>query len=194
MSKNQKNLLIGCAVVAVLCLVAGVVSFFALRAVGSRMVNGIKTDPTGIAEVSQRIADFDVPPGYTEGMAMSFFNYDTVTISPGTTSSSDMIIMLMQFNGGTMASPEQMEEQVRRAMQQQNQQPGAPMSVVEQREETIRGEKVVVTISEGTNQGFTFRQWMTVFKGNAGPTVIMIQGSKKSWDDQLILDFIQSIR
>ncbi len=195
MKQNEKrNLLIGCAVVAALCLCAAVVSFFALRMLGSRMLSGVRTDPTGVAEVRHRIADFDVPPGYTQTMGMSFLYYDTVMLAPGTSSSRDMVIILMQFSGGDLGGPEQMEEQVRRAMEQQYQQPGAPMSVVETRQETIRGEKVQVTIREGTSQGITLRQWTTVFKGNAGPTVIMIQGSTGNWDDQLIEDFIRSIR
>jgi len=104
------------------------------------------------------------------------------------------MIMLMQFNNGAGLDQAQMEEQMRQAFEQQGGQPGMQMKVVETREETIRGEQVIVTISEGASQGITLRQWITVFKGNGGPTMLMIQGTTGDWDDELIADFIHSIR
>src|SRR3990172_5632616 len=98
-----------------------------------------------------------------------------------------MTIMLMQFTSGVGVNQEQMEE----AFKQQNQRQNTQMQVVEERTETIRGEEVIVTISESASSDTVqFRQWMTVFKGNKGPTVLMIQGPTNSWDEQLIKDFI----
>ena len=58
---------------------------------------------------------------------------------------------------------------------------------------SIRGETVTVTISEGNYQGFIMRQWTTVFQGNKGPTILMIQGPVDAWDDQVLDDFLKSI-
>jgi len=147
-----------------------------------------------VSAVSDKIAQYDMPPGYKAQMSMSLFVYDMVMIGPSQTGSGNMMIMLMQFNSGADLDQAQMEEQMRQAFQQQGGQPGMQMKVVETREETIRGEQVTVTISEGGSQGVTIRQWVTVFKGNSGPTVLMIQGSTSDWDDELILNFIHSIR
>jgi hypothetical protein len=176
--------------VAGLCLCAAVVSFFVLREMASRASNAFKTEPGEVAEVSDGIAKFDIPPGYEVNMAMSFFNYDMVSIMPTPSASTEMTIMMMQFTGGAGADEEQMQE----ALRQQGNQPSVQMKIVEQRTGIIRGEEVPVTISESTASGsFTLRQWTAVFSGNKGPTILMIQGSTTDWDDDLIKDFIESI-
>ena len=194
MNKNR-NIWIAVGVVSGLCLVACVVAFFVLRQVGTQVSQAIKTNPADVQAVSDKIAKYDMPPGYKAQLSMSFVVYDMVMLAPSQSGSSSMIIMMMQFSGGgANLDRQQMEQQMQQASQQQGGQPGMQMKVVETREETIRGEKVTVTVSEGTSQGITIRQWMTVFQGNGGPTVLMIQGSTSDWNDQLISNFIQSIR
>jgi hypothetical protein len=193
-TNKNRNIWIAVAVVGVLCLVACGVAFLVFRQVGTKVTEAIKTDPAEVSAVSDKIAQYDLPPGYQAQMSMSLFVYDMVMIGPAQSGSSSMIIMLMQFNGGAGLDQAQMEEQMRQAFEQQGGQPGAQMRVVETREETIRGEQVTVTISEGGSQGVTLRQWVTVFKGNGGPTVLMIQGATSDWDNKLITDFIHSIR
>jgi hypothetical protein len=187
---DKKKWLIGIGIVAVLCLCAGAVTVLVFREAGKRMSDAFMTDPASIAQVRHKIAEYDVPPGYSETMAMSLFTYDLIAISSNTASDSSTVIMLMQFSGAATVDPDQMQE----AMQQQTGQPGTQMSVVETRTETIRGEQVQVTISETTSQGFTLRQWMTVFRGNGGPAMLMIQGEAETWDDEMVADFIKSIR
>ena len=189
--KESKKLLIGFGIVAVLCCCAAGISFFAFREFGKRMANAVSTDPASVEQAKKNIAEFDVPEGYTPTV-MSFLVYDMITLVPEG-SDSDMTIMLMQSSGILSGDPEQMKEQLRQAAQQQGKQPGASMQLVETRDEVIRGETVTVTISESQYQSFTIRQWMTVFTGNKGPTILMIQGAAKSWDDELIADFIKSI-
>ncbi|MBI5954290.1 MAG: hypothetical protein HY865_21750 [Chloroflexi bacterium] len=192
MSKNRK-LLIGIGVVGALCLCAALISFFVIREAGTRMKGMVKTDPTSIAAVSEDIAEFDVPPGYELGMAMSFLNYDMVSIMPADSPSS-MNIMMMQFTN--LSSSELTQEQMQQALEQQGGQKNMSMTVVEQRTETIRGKEVAVTISESSATGseIRFRQWMTVFEGNKGPVMLTIQGSTADWDEDLVTDFIASIR
>jgi hypothetical protein len=190
MSRNQK-ILLAFGAVGLLCLIAGAVAFWAVRRLGEQVRGSIKSDPTSIAQVGAGIAAFEIPAGYEEKMAMSLFNYDMVMIAPQAPASQSMIITMMQIKGSLAANPEQMQQQIR---QQSGRQYGQ-MKTVETREETIRGEKVLVTISESTLQeGPVFRQWMTIFKGNLGPTMLMIQGPAEDWDDNLIKVFIASIR
>jgi len=149
-------------------------------------------DPaTAVANAQEKIARFEIPRGY-KPVSISILSYDVVNLLPQT-SSSDMTIMLMQYSGPMTGSPDQMEEQLRQAAQRQNGAPGIPMHVVDVREETIRGRKVSVTVSEGTLQGFTMRQWISVFQGNNGPVIILAQGSLELWDDPLLEHFIASI-
>lgn len=193
-SNKNRNIWIAVGVVAGLCLVACIVAFFVVGQLGKQVSDAIKMDPADVQAVSDKIAQYDMPPGYKAQMSMSIMMYDMVMIAPSQPSSSTMMIMLMQFNNSAGLSREQMEESMRQAYQQQGGVGGVQMTVIETHEETIRGEQVQVTISEGTSEGITMRQWMTVFRGNGGPTVLMIQGSASEWDEDLILNFVQSIR
>lgn len=193
-SNKNRNIWIAVGVVSVLCLAACVVGYFVIRQVGTQFGEAFKTDPADVAAVGGKIVQYDVPPGYSEQMAMSIMMYDMVILAPAQPGSNSMMIMLMQFSGGAGMNQEQMQEQVRQSFEQQSGQRGVPMKVVETRQETIRGEQVMVTISEGTAQNVTMRQLMTVFTGKGGPTVLMIQGSVSDWDEELIFDFIRSIR
>jgi hypothetical protein len=89
-----------------------------------------------------------------------------------------------------MANPQEMQ----RTMQQQSGQSQGATTVVETRSKTIRGQEVAITVSETSSKGLSLRQWMTVSEGNAGPTMLMIQGSTYGWDEEMILEFIRSIR
>ncbi len=193
-TNKNRTIWIAVAVIGVLCLAACGIAFLVFRQLGSQLSNVVTTNPSDVAAVSDKIATYDMPPGYEAQVSMSMFVYDVVMIGPSQPSSSSMVIMLMQFTGSAGMSREQMEEQMRQAFEQQGGQPGVQMKVVETREETIRGEQVTVTISEGTTQGVTMRQLVTVFKGNGGPTVLMIQGTTDDWDEELVSDFIHSIR
>ena len=189
---ESKKLLIGFGVVLVLCCCTAGVSYFALREFGSRMKNAVNGDPTSFARIQAEIAEFDVPPGY-KPLAINMFNYDMVTLTPDS-SSSGMTIVLMQYTGLISGNSGQIEEQLRKVVAQQNNQPGASMHVVDTQERVIREKTVTVTISEGQYQTFTMRQWSTVFDGNKGPTILMIQGSAETWDQQLLNDFIKLIK
>lgn len=191
---QNKNLLIGAAVVAGLCLCAGVVVFLVVGAGVLGVSQSFKTDPTSVAAVAHRIADFDIPSGYRETIGMSLLGYDMIGLTPDSSSQDGPIIVMMQFTSG-VTDPAQMQQQMEKSLGQQNGTAGTPMQVVETRQETIRGQQVTVTISQGTNQeATTLKRLTAVFKGNAGPTMLMIEGNAAGWDDQVIEDFIHSIR
>ncbi len=190
---ESKKLLIGFAIIGVLCLcvaVAGVVSF---REFGNRAKKLVSGDPTSVAQVQDNIAEFDIPSGY-KASAMNMFVYDIIMLTPDSTSKRAPTIMLMQYNGIISGNSAQVEQQLRQAAEQQSGQSGTPMQIVDSFDKEIRGETVTVTVSEGKYESITTRQWMTVFKGNRGPTILMIQGIVKYWDDQIIEDFIESIK
>ena len=189
---ESKKLLIGFAVVGVICVCIAGISFLGLRTLGNRFEDMTNGEPTSVARAQEKIAEFDIPPGY-EPMALSMFVYDMISLTP-IDSENDPMIMLMQFNKSTSGDPEQMEKQLKQAAEQQSGRPGMSMQVVDTFEEVIRGETVTVTVSEANYQGFIMRQWMTVFQGNKGPVILMIQGPTRTWDDQLVDDFIKSIK
>ena len=189
-NNGNRNLLIGIAAVGALCLCAGLAGFLVVRELGTRVTQSFKTDPTEVAKVSGRIAQFDIPAGYKPGMAMSLLNYDTVILSPSN-GQTDQMIMLMQMNGVAAPDPAQMQ----RTLEQQSGQSGNNMKVVDSYVTTIRGKQTTVTVQESdARQGYVLRQLFAIFKGNSGAAILMIQGNKNTWDQKLADQFIASIR
>ncbi|MBI2332748.1 MAG: hypothetical protein HYU84_11425 [Chloroflexi bacterium] len=190
---ESKKLLIGFAVVGAICCCMAVGAFWGMSAFG-KQVGSLATgsDPTAVAEMRNKIVDFDQPPGYQPGV-MSMVIYDVIYLMP-VDSSDDPMIMLMQYNATTSANREQIERSLRQSAERQGPQPGVSMRVVDSFETVIRGETVTVSVSEGGGQNLAVRQWITVFDGNNGLVLLMIQGPVASWDDEMVETFIKSIR
>lgn len=189
---ESKKLLIAFGVVGVICCCMAGIGYWGLREFGNRVENMANGDPTAVAQIQEKIADFDVPPGY-QTMAMSMLIYDVISLAPDESNSGPMII-LMQYNGSLTADREQMEQSLREAAEQQSRQSGVSMQVVDSFETVIRGDTVTVTVSEGNAQGLVMRQWIAIFEGNNGPVIFMAQGIANLWDDQMLNDFLRSIR
>ena len=193
---NNKWIWIGLGAAALFCLCAVGVAVLVFMRIGQQFSEGMKTDPQGASEAAHTIADYELPDGYQERVAMDFFVYTMVMIGPDSTPSSDSavgpMIMLAQFQMAT--NQQQMQEQMRRSFEQQSGRRGLKMEVVEVRKMTIRGEEVEVTTFEGTDEnGFVMRQIFTTFPGKDGTAMLMIIGPAQTWDTEEIDQFIESI-
>ena len=173
-------------------LVAGLVFWQA----GQKLQEGMKTDPEAAAEAAHQIVDYDLPEGYQEQVAMEIMFYSFAVIGPQNSSgmSSGPVFMLAQFQSG-MVNQEQMEQQLRQSFEQQAGNRGLNMELVKMEEKTIRGEETQVATYEGTDEnGHVFRQLITSFPGKDGTAMLMIMGPADLWDQEMIDDFIESIR
>lgn len=193
---KNKWIWIGLGAALLFCCCAVLAAYLVFRQAGQTLQDGMKTDPESAAQAAHKIADYDLPPGYQEQMSMDILFYSFVIIAPDTDTqpTTSPLIMLAQFSQTGM-DREQMEQQLRQAFEQQSGQRGADMQVVEVKNMVIRGEEVEVTIFEGTDtNGYVMRQLITSFPGKDGTAMLMIMGSPSIWDDDLIDDFIESIR
>ncbi len=196
-NKNNNKwiwIVLGSAPLFCLCAVGVVVLIF--MRIGQQFREGMKTDPQGASEAAHAIADYELPEGYEEKVAMDFFAYTMVMMGPRSSttpaSAARPMIMLAQFQVPT--DQQQMEEQMRRSFEQQSGWRGLKMKVVEVRQMTIRGEEVDVTTFEGTDErGFVLRQIITTFPGKDGTALLMIMGAAQTWDEAEIDQFIESI-
>jgi hypothetical protein len=60
---------------------------------------------------------------------------------------------------------------------------------------TIRGHDSQVVTSEAALQGnVAMRRLIAIFPGRGGQVMLMVQGTTDLWDEQLIDNFIKSIR
>src|SRR5262245_11295753 len=154
-------------------LVAGLVFWQA----GKKIQEGVKADPEAAAEAAHKIADYDLPEGYQEQMAMEIMFYSFVMIGPeySVGKATGPVFMLAQFKAGV--NQEQMEEQLRQSFEQQAGRRGLSMELVNVEEMTIRGEETQVATYEGTDQdGLVIRQVITSFPGKDGTAMLMIMG------------------
>jgi hypothetical protein len=189
---NTRKWLIGIGIVGILCVIACGVMFLLLRQAGSQIAQSIKTDPTGVAQVGARIADFNLPPNYVQGAGASILIYDFVMYEPADHTPGTTIIM-MQFKTGAAYSTQQMQQ----ALERQSGQSSSTMKVVSTYQTTIRGHASTVVIEESTSNyqtGFVLRQLVTTFQGKGGMVMLMMSGSTDTWDQSLADKFIASIR
>lgn len=193
---NTKWIWIGLGAAALFCLCAVGVAVFVIARMGQQFREGMKTDPQGASEAAHAIADYELPEGYQEQVAMDFFTYTMVMMGPEESGASSNVagpmIMLAQFQMAT--NPQQMQEQMRRSFEQQAGRRGVTMEVVEVKQMTIRGEEVDVTILEGKDdEGFILRELVTTFPGKDGTAFLMIIGPAQFWDKDEIDQFVESI-
>jgi hypothetical protein len=195
MSRKQLFILIGVLAFACLC-VAGL-SFAGMAYVGNNFGEAVKkaNDPANAQKVASSIVDYTTPPDYKQ-IAMDMFVYKYVMLVPDPEihSSSGPMVMLMAYPPNSNLNEKQMQEQLQRTFANQSGQ-NTPMHVVETRSVSIRGKQEQVTVLEGDkSNSYIIRQWLTVFQGKNGLVMLMIQGTSSEWDDQLINDFIASIK
>ena len=192
---NNKRIWIGLGAALLFCLCAVGVAGLLFLGLGRQVAKGTKTDPQEASKAAHAIADYELPVGYQERMAMNFFVYSMVMIGPDTSSSAssaEPIIMLAQFKA--VGNQQQMEQQIRQSFEQQAGRRGLTMKVVDVKKMTIRGEDVEVTTYEGTDtNGFTMRQLITTFPGKDGTAMLMVMGAAQGWNETEINKFIESI-
>jgi|RhiMetdeSRZDD1v2_1073273.scaffolds.fasta_scaffold137370_3 hypothetical protein len=194
-TNKNKWVWIGLGAALLFCCGAVLVAGLVFWQAGKKIQEGIKADPEAAAEAAHKIADYDLPEGYQEQMAMEIMFYSFVMIGPEYSSGSATgpVFMLAQFKAGV--NQEQMEEQLRQSFEQQAGNRGLSLSLVKVEDKTIRGEETEVATYEGTDEnGLVIRQVITSFPGKDGTAMLMIMGPADLWDQDVIDAFIESIR
>ena len=217
MSQTSKIILIVVGVLVVLCGCAAVASMvFGLIAINrtAQSFEGVEMAP-GVVEVAPppaleqvlpevaegnaevkdaaaKIADFDLPAGYTPEYGMHMMGFDLVGFS---SDRGHGHIMMMQFPDDVDMDMESMQEQMRQFSQMDNRNWNMNMEVIETKTMDVRGQEQTVTISEGTDgDGNTFRQMVTLFEGKSGPALLVMVAQISEWDQAQFEDFIGSLR
>jgi hypothetical protein len=114
-----------------------------------------------------------------------------------TTRREDTYIFLTQFPAGTSINVDEMMRQIKSGARN----PNSPWynvdtTLVEQKPVTIRGEETTLSISEGTSdKGVPYRMANATFQGKGeGPALLMVVAPSDQWDEQMVNDFVESIR
>ncbi len=194
MNRNTKIALIVVGVLLLLCVCSCGLFFVSTQYLGASFAQSIATEPADVAAVGAKIAEYDVPAGYTDNFGMSFLIFDMVGFGK-TDANNDTFIFMMQFPEWTDMDPETMQQQMQQSIQEQTNDSNVQFQVIEQKTIIIRDQEVLLTTQEGTNdEGKRIRQMIGMFQGNGGPTMLMIMGGVDTWNQATVDTFIDSIR
>lgn len=190
MGRTTKIILVVSGLVVFSCVLLCGASVLLLPRLASNFADQ-STDPTKAKGVGAKIADYTLPSGYREVFGMDLFMMQMVGIGPST-QRSGMVIMLMQTASGS--NREQMEEQMRQAFSRQFSSQRGTLEYVGDRDVTVKGEQIKLSISESQSTTPKMRQASGVFKGKAGTGIIMVMGSVSEWNWNILDTFFASMR
>lgn len=198
MDKTTKTILIVLGSLLLVCACAASVLFVTGAWSIGRVVQwadqNTTENPQEVSEIASGIADFDVPQGFNTQYGMKLGGFTMVQYMTGDEKS---IVFVTQFPAGTSINMDEMMRQVREG----GRNPNSPwyntdMALIEQKPVTIHGTETTLSISEGTTkEGVLYRMANATFQGRGeGPALFMIVGPADRWENQLVEDFISSIR
>ncbi|MCB9418905.1 MAG: hypothetical protein H6667_03830 [Ardenticatenaceae bacterium] len=150
---------------------------------------GTGTDPARIVnKTAVLIADFTPPSDYEPDFGLHTMGYTAVAYKNGSIGHLYLAQSEMEADGdalqqalGEMVPGYRYEEE--------------NLTVVEQRQVSIRNQAVTVTISEGMGwDNELLRQATAVFQGKAGPALLILQQPISQWDDAAVDAFLTSVR
>ncbi len=187
------KVLIGIAIVTVLlCVGAGVVLVGTAGAFGMFVSRTVQSEPLQVAATAAKIAEFTLPSGYTPEAAVEIAGYQFVSYAPGDGHSH---IMLVQAPAGTVADQATLEQYMQQATPSRSSDRRARAQVVSRTQATVRGQKVTLVVSEGSNSdGQPYRTLTGVFQGRGGPAMLSIESPVSTWNQDRVNAFVASIR
>ena len=150
---------------------------------------GTGTDPARIvAKKAEQIADFTLPPGYEPEYGLHALGYTAVAYHDD--EAGHLYLVQSESEADGTALQEALDEMVPGYQDEERE-----LEVVEQWSFTLRGQEVLVTISEGTGEeGEMMRQATAVFQGKAGPTLLILREPSSRWDEAAVQAFLTSIQ
>lgn len=167
-------------------LFGGMLLLFTL---GACRYPGTGSDPARIvAKTAEKIADFTLPPGYEPEYGLHALGYTAVAYHDD--NAGHLYLVQSESEADGTALQEALDEMVPGYQDEERE-----LEVVEQWPFTLRGQDVLVTISEGTGgEGEMMRQATAVFQGKAGPTLLILREPSTRWDEATVQAFLASVR
>ena len=149
----------------------------------------MSSDSDEVTSAASEIADFELPAGYSSDFTANLMGYRVAAYNPGDGHSH---LYLVQSEKETDAEKlAQMLEKLVPGSSDRN----TRLTVVENRAATIRGQEVMLVISDGVNSdGESYRQVTAVFQGKGGPALLVLSEPSERWDQSAVDAFIASIQ
>ncbi len=150
-----------------------------------------QADQRQVNKIADKIADFDVPGGFSESFAAHLMDYSMVGYLGDDGHSH---IYLFQLEAGKRIDQAELDKLMRQA-DPQAAPARASYRVVGTQPASSMGQDVELAVIDGTNHdGDTFRQVTGSFQGRGGPAMVVFERPLDSWSDAELNTFLASIR
>lgn len=191
MSRNAKIVTGIAGALLLLCVCGAVAAIGVLGSLGTRVARAVDLNPVQVESDASRIADFELPAGYTSEGAINIAGFLIVSYSPGDKHSH---IVLVQAPANAHLDQAELEQYAQQAAAQRGYNRQTRSQVVGQQKATIRGQSVTLVIQEGTNSdGEAYRSLTGSFPGKGGTALVSFESPISRWDQAVVDAFLASI-
>ena len=153
-----------------------------------------KTDPVQAAEVARTLIDFDLPPGYQPEKVMKFKEEMADAVIIVSQAHPSDLIYISRTPDGILAN-----DAWRTRYEERGAQAIADLlydtETISTTTTTVRGQSTTLRLLEGTDKnGQAVKQLACMFEGKSGEILLVMVASQATWDQEMVDDFLKSIR
>jgi hypothetical protein len=148
----------------------------------------LSTDADNVTSAAAKIADFDLPAGYSADFTTTVMGYEVAAYTRGDGPSH---IYLIQSEDA--ADWEKLAQALDEIVIGSGD-PHTRLTVVDTRSVMVRGQESTLVISDAVNsEGRAYRQAAVGFQGNGGPALLVFSESAEKWDQAALDALLASI-
>ncbi len=181
-------------IVAVLCGVCAVAVLVAGGAITAFVYSRFTSDPAQVRALSSDIAEFDLPPGYSQ-LAHEMFGRTAVVLSPPSGTKQPTLMLSAAETATTESLANEVTRIIARDKMKEN---GYQITRDTLKLDTahIRGEDVELVVIDGYKENrIVYRYIVARFTARNGkPALLTIHGPMAQWNQDLIDRFMASLR
>lgn len=190
MNRTAKIILGVVAGITIMCMICGVTGILMFRASGRAVERSFQSSSASAGTIADGIAEYELPVGYGDEFGMQVADFAMVGYT-GADKNSHIFFFQMP------AYVKLDEAEIRNRMKEAQVSGDLPeeLRVVDYQTGVIRGQEIELVVSEGVNhEGQTYRQVSGAFQGRGGQAMVLVSGPVESWDQEMVDEFIASIR
>lgn len=153
-----------------------------------------KTSAKEIHSISDQIAGFTLPQGYTEEFALTLMDYQLVSLKEDQASTHIYLVQAPKDADIDMSDLQKQIDTIENDRSQKANQPLREVHTVETRTVMLRGLEVPLIVGEGLNsQDQPYREVAAVFEGRNGVALVNLSAPVDQWDWEMVDTFLASL-
>lgn len=179
----------------VCCGAVGVLTWRFGAAARNIVANMATSDPDEIRKQTAEMVDISIPDTYRPMQGMNMVVVRMVMYQTDASPDGSLMLMEMAMQQMGVDVPQQQQE-LRKSIEQQPANQNFQSSKSETREIEIRGEPIPFEFNEGTNAGQDQKIHMIrgVFRGKRGAVLLQLMIPDDDYDEDAVLEMLQSIK